>query len=308
MGEGDVTYEYNGVIEGDFGGCAECAGGGCSTCCGWSLPVVYIPLPYLRVDNLSVWAGVYGAKNPSHLGEGAGFGFEEGLNFGGCLPGLSNHGLSYQFGLNVVQSELSGNEFTSSSRDQYYFTGGIFRRVDWGLQGGVVIDYLKDQWYFDSYELTQLRAEVSWVYPCLHEIGFMYSGALRSGHTFIGQAGPIANPTLTTRDIYSLFYRRRFASCNGGELRFYGGLTDRGDGVLGGNVSVPMNDCWALNAAFNYLIPEEGNGPQGDFNEGWFVGIRMVWTPGGNGCGNQCDYNRPLFDVANPGLMMLDLR
>lgn len=309
VGEGDVTYEVEGAFEGEFGGCENCDGGccgdsscgGCVDCCGWSLPVICIPLPYLQIENLSAWVGVHGAKNLSHLGAGAGFGFEEGLNVSSSMPGLSRHGISYQLGLNLLQSELSGNEFTSSSRDQYYFTAGVFRRVDWGLQGGVAVDYLRDQWYFDDFGLTQVRAEVSWVYPCTHEIGFMYSGSIDDTTTVVGAGTSATNVALTVSNVYSVFYRRRFNSCSGAEGRFYAGVTDDSDGVFGGNVSVPINESWSLNAAFDYLIPEESNGPDGDFNEDWYVGIRMVWTPGGRGCDDPCGYNRPLFDVANPG-------
>ena len=65
-----------------------------------------------------------------------------------------------QVGYRGVSSHYSGASFAEDSRDQGFLTAGLFRRVDWGLQGGAVVDILFDDWYYNSLTLTQLRGEL----------------------------------------------------------------------------------------------------------------------------------------------------
>ena len=87
----------------------------------------------------------------------------------------------------------------------------------------------------------------------------------------------------------------------------FGGFTGDQDGLLGGDIRLPVNGRWALEANFTYLIPEESSMTTGHVEEGWNVGIGLVFFPGCN-TPYTLDYNRPLFNVADNGTMFLSPR
>ena len=118
------------------------------------------------------FGGVQGFTGPANRGGSGSFGFHEGFNWG-----LPLGGLAWQWGANWTQNNFDGSIFTADQRNQILLTAGLFRRVDWGLQGGVVVDYLHDDWYTTA-NLLQLRGELSWVYPYAHELGFWFATSL----------------------------------------------------------------------------------------------------------------------------------
>ena len=163
--------------------------------------------------------------------------------------------LGMQFGVNGIHSNFSAAERTDETRNQIFATGGLFRRVDWGLQGGVVFDYLSDHWYAD-YEVTQLRGEGSWVFPCAHELGFWFTSALDEDTAVSTFDRPRAVETETFEpiDLYAFFYRRRFEELPGAQFRFYAGFTGDSDGLIGGDLRLPLSCDFSLECAFTYQI------------------------------------------------------
>ena len=223
------------------------------------------------------------------------------------MPCLPCSDLAMQFGLSANFSNFEGATFannaalatTTDNRYQMFVTWGIFRRVDWGLQGGVVLDYLRDDWYANM-DMAQLRGEMSWVYPCAHEIGFWFAASMNTGND-TGQILINGVPTNVAEgweatDMYAFFYRLRFAE-RGGEGRWFGGFTGDGDGLVGADIWLPINNNWSFQADYTYLLPKDTPGVAGNQNECWNVSFNMVWTPGF--CSDP--YNRPLFNVANNG-------
>ena len=151
----------------DDGTCGECSS--CLVPCGFIFPA----------GNLELFAGVQGFTGPANQSAGGGsFGFNEGLNWGmpiplfGCLGG--------QVGFRATQSNLSGSDASDDTRRQAFVTAGLFRRVDVGLQGGVVVDWLSDGWYRDV-DLVNLRMELSWMIDGTHELGFWGTGGTKNG-------------------------------------------------------------------------------------------------------------------------------
>jgi len=216
-----------------------------------------------------------------------------------------------QIGANFTHSNFSGAEFTDESRHQIFLTGGLFRRVDWGLQGGIVFDYLSDDWYA-SYDVTQLRAELSWVFPCAHEVGFWFTASLDEDTTASPPAVG-ATPGVETfegTDLYAFFYRHRFAGCEGGTARLYAGFSGDSDGLLGTDMQIPITCDISVEGGFTYLIPEQGagvNGGRGHEHESWNVSIGLVWYPGA-GTAYGGDYFAPLFNPADNGSFMVGKR
>ena len=248
-------------------------------------------------------AGVQGFTAAPNMGNTGSFGFHYGFNWGAPVPCMPHGELGMQLGYRGVSTNFSGSALTPDTRTQSFFTGGIFRRVDWGLQGGVVADVLIDDWYYHS-QLTQVRAELSWVYPACHELGFW--GAFHTGNdrdqTAVQNDNILAlNPIVfQPMDLYAFFYRRRFEEIGGGSARLYAGFTGTSDGLIGADIKLPLSESLALQSGFAYVIPDESNKAIAYHEEAWNVAISLVWYPGQRkAVGN--DYYRPLFDVADNG-------
>ncbi len=324
MSEGETIYSDEGTSggyyeegysEGDYyedgyGG-GSCGDGYCGDdpyfTRGVCLPLCLPPLPIPRFENLSLFAGVNAFTGPANRGGTGSFGFAEGFNWGNHFA-FSRAGLSYQVGAMVTQSNFSGTDFTLDTRDQFFLTGGIFRRVDCGLQGGIVFDYFHDEWYYQL-DLTQLRYELSWVFDGCQEVGFWGASGLGNQITTAtfrtNNNGVVATTTedFTSTDIFAAFYRRKFGC--GGEGRFWGGATGQQDGIIGADMTLPVTTCVDLTSSFTYLIPDQGPNDDGVVQESWNVFVGLVWYPG---CMRRCDcpYDRPLFNVANNGSFMVD--
>jgi hypothetical protein len=278
-------------------------------------------LPILRPAwcRFDFFAGVQGYTGPPNFpvtsttnnlaraGSG-GFGFYEGFNEGRSLRRLCGCDLAAQLGLRATQSNLSGANFTTDNRQQVFVTGGFFRRVDFGLQYGLVADYLRDDWYFRT-DLLQLRGELSWNTGRSHEFGFQFMAGTDSdtSSTVVRDAlGAVVQSQLSLEatDQYRAFYRRNIRGA-GYWSAFVGG-TNQQDTVMGASVSVPLQARVLLAAGATYLDPNESLADGGFEQEGWNVSVGIVFRPGGPmGCGRYC---RPMFDVADNGSFLVDRR
>jgi len=297
--------------DGDCGD-GDCGAGGCSTgscgtgCCGVcvSCCLLPIPIPVICMDNFEISMGVHGFTGPTNLGQTGSFGFNEGINWATSLPCTPCGELGVQLGAEFTHSNFSGAEFTNDDRNQVFVTGGVFRRVDWGFQGGVVVDYLSDDWYFNA-DLVQVRGELSWMFPQGHELGAWFTvGTSDDTSTFTNIGAAATTETFASTDIFAFFYRTQFDGC-GAQGRLFGGFTGDSDGLIGGDIRLPISSRWALDAGFTYLIPEEATGARGHEQESWNVGINLVWYPGARTATDR-DYYRPLFNVANNGSFLVD--
>jgi len=315
--EGDVVQGLPGFGGGYGGpcGCLNCGVDPCPpNCCGnWNSCGPVSPcclLPRVPLNGLEYFAGVQGFTGPVNRGGSGSFGFHEGFNLG--VPWCGCWGA--QFGVNVTQNNFDGSFFTTDSRNQVFVTGGWFRRVDWGLQGGLVVDYLHDEWDYSA-DLLQLRGELSWKYCGCHEVGLWFTAGVNDADNLLvrqpiqGDSAIVfqnARATIEVNELYAFFYRRQFAC--GGEGRVFGGFSGNNQGLVGADVLAPLNPCWSLRAGFLYVTPD-GHQDQSrpDFaEESWNVGISLVWTP----CPRQpCvpNYCRPLFNVADNGSFLTRL-
>lgn len=301
---------------GDPACCGPCGSNACGP--GWGgwggclwIPIcVFVPRPPL--EGFEAFGGVQGFTGPANRGGAGSFGFHEGFNWGIPLGGF----LAGQWGANWTQSNFDGNYLTSDRRNQTFVTAGLYRRIDWGLQGGLVVDYLHDDWDYRA-DLTQLRGELSWLWCGCNEIGFWFTAGINDAND-IAIRRPIASnngdtirftsttSTLAVNEIYAFFFRRQFAS--GGQGRVFGGFTGHGQGLVGGDAQLPLNPYWSLRTNFIYAVPtgeDTSNDPRFT-RESWNVGISLVWTP----CARSAScptYSRPLFNVADNGTFLTRL-
>ncbi len=316
-------YENACGIEGVYAADPVCGlevHGDCSCdACNDELGNVPLCLPLLRINwkRFDFFVGVQGFKGPlnfantnaanANIRSGSGsFGFYQGYNEGRSLRRWLGWDMAMQTGVRATQSNLSGAEFTNETRHQVFVTAGLFRQVDYGLQYGLVVDYLNQDWYFQG-DSVQLRGELSWRNATCHIWGFQFMAGLEDDNstTFVDDgAGNQITSTITFEptDQYRVFYRRLLNQS--GHWNAFAGWTDNDDGLLGMDMSLPMRRNLLLSTGVTYLIPHEGSGNNGNEEEGWNISLGLVYRPGGpKGGGRYC---RPMFDVADNGTFMLD--
>ncbi len=297
--------------------CAQCRGGSARGVDG-----VPLFLPILRVDwsRFDLFAGVQGytgpmnsvaaegQEDPIRSGSGS-FGFYQGFNQGRSLRHWLGLDLAAQIGVRTTQSNLSGSEFTDDTRQQVFLTGGFFRRVDRGLQYGLVVDYLNEDWYHQA-DVTQLRGELSWRTRRCDEFGFQFMtglGGERSTTFFQDPDGlrSISSAFIESTNHYRFFYRWRLPG--EGAWSAFGGWSEADQGVLGTQIDLPLVKQVALQTGFAYFAPDDALGSEEHRSEAWNVSLGLVFRPGGPRRGTQ-RYSTPLLPVADNGTFVLRRR
>lgn len=297
---GEMIMEEGDMMPHEMGDACECGGAGCGLC----QQGIWAVLCEAR-QRTEWFYGATGFTGPVNRGSSGSFGFEGGFNTGSPLFG-GWRGLGVQGGVGGTVTNFNGSDITHDQRNQVFVTLGLFRRVDWGLQGGVVVDHVHDDWYANV-DLSQLRGEFSWVVPQGSELGFLFAASndddIVDGVLQTGTALPTTiRETWTVNDYYAIFLRHTF--CEGGYVKAFAGWTGSSDGILGAEGYVPLNDNWSLRHSYTYIIPQEGPIDGGHEQECWNLSMQLVWQPCGRSqCGK--DYYRPLFNVANNGTMFI---
>lgn len=301
----------------DFSG--PCGCDACADNCDVDCFPLFLPIFRVQWKRFEFFAGTQGFKGPLNFARTLGsddsvrsgsgsFGFHQGFNEGRSLKHWLRCDLAAQFGLRATQNNLSGAEFTEDTRQQVFLTYGWFRRVDYGMQYGLVLDYLSDDWYYQA-NLLQLRGELSWKTRGCDVFGFQFMTSVRddTSNTLVrDQTGSLLSSVISfeSTDQYRFFYRRMLP--RNGDWDVFAGWTDGDDGVIGSTFTLPLANKVALRGGTTYLVPSEGDSNGGNREEGWNIFLGVVWRPGGpNGCGRYC---RPMFDVADNGTMMVDLK
>jgi hypothetical protein len=311
-------YPMGGSTEGtvfDSGEGCETCGEPCGPTCdpgggGWGPGAYWGCPPFGWVRDLTVFAGVQAFKGPADWGENGNFGIHEGVNW--STPLGDPWGLGFQVGFEADQSNFRGHGVNpTGDRDQVFVTAGIFqRKVMGGIQWGLAFDLMHDAYYYTA-DVKQIRGEVAAVWPGWREIGFW--GAFGVGrdqveavtlHTVAGDLD-VSGFTLEPTSQFNFFYRQYFR--NGGEGRLWAGFTNNTDFTFGGDLWIPVGTHWAIENSFNVLIPKEGRGTAAR-EESWGMMVQLVWYPGYSARASRNNPYRPLFNVANNSVFMVDAK
>lgn len=234
------------------GGCAE---GFRSECCNSLL------------QNLSLFMGLEGSKQPQDFGVNANFGGRFHANLG--LPLLPDQGIGVQIGTalnytdNAVQvfERIEGN----SERFQSYTTIGMFQRAECGWAWAVGYDFLYQDSY-DNFKLGQLRGDLGFQYDACNEFGSWFACSLEKDRGHFG-AIPLVLDPITQGSVY---WRRTWE--NDTQTTFWLGIAE-GHGevnvalgdlppvderlVFGSDVFVPLSPALALFGQANFLTPAD---------------------------------------------------
>ena len=292
----------------DTGVVVEDGGESCADCLaseGWGAHTLHS----YWADHLSVFGGAHGFKNDANLGLDGSFGFHYGVNFGSAAKNIIlPPSFGWQVGAQFANSNLNAASFTNEERNQVFLTAGLFRRGDYGLQGGLVVDFMWDDWYFEpQVKVAQLRGELSMAITPRKSLGFRFATSLQEQsvriRSFIDDDELV---TWATKDQYTFFYRTRLFGGGRGEATLFAGFTGQSDGIIGGKTRMPLHNGWAFETDYTYIIPDEPKrGGFANFNESWNIALNLVWYPGSLKCGCWNRYHRPMFDVANNGTMII---
>ena len=306
----------------DGGSCATCGDceTGCQDCIGYGrvggVPPGYIADCWMFglgriLREAEYFGGAQAFQTSSFLIPGTNerigdcsFGFYTGLNLGLPLRQLTCGLVSGQFGVRTVQSDYSGDLFSSDNRDQLFLTTGFYRRVDYGLQFGVVMDYLRENWFTDT-EVIQMRGDLAWVYPTGSAFGFRFTKNVQDWVSDGVVDGTSFSDLRTGTYNQSRFYWRN-GCVNGGWADFFLGWTDESHVVGGVEYDIPLTETWAINSGFTYLFPRdnpEATSFAGNSSDAWNVFVGMAWRPMGRNWYR--NYDQPLLPVADNGSMVL---
>ena len=244
--------------------------------------------------------------NENILASDSSFGLYGGFNLGIPLCQLTCGYLSGQFGIRSVTSNFNGNEFTVEDRRQLFITAGLYRRVDQGLQFGVVADILHEEWFTES-DLVQIRSDIGWVYSGGSTFGFRYTTGVQDDST-VGtfNGNDFFDFFQTTDDNYRFYYRRNAPGGGFGEI--YAGWAEASQTVFGVDVDLPVTDRVSFQSGFTAyfnddIVPAGGNFQGGNLNEAWNLFVGLSFKPQGRSWYRS--YDRPLFSVADNGTMFV---
>lgn len=310
--------------DGAFGGYDRCGcgqscdaawpGENCGSCGGWedawgSCGDCGLSAEVHRLwwRNLSLWAGVHGFKGPFDEGLNGNFGFHEGVNLG--MPLGLPWAVGFQIGFQATHSNFKGEPiqlgnqqitWNTADRNQIFLTGGLFRRaVFGGMQWGVAVDFLHDD-YYDVADVARIRTEAGYVFSGGRELGYWGAYGTNSDRILTQQVR-LLEPT----DMFAFYYRRYFT--NGGEGRIWAGFTGQGDGILGADVRLALGGSWGLENHANYIIAKQGSANGGQREESWGISINLVWYPGRPASCVVNQVYRPLLSVADNSLFATDM-
>lgn len=202
-----------------------------------------------------------------------------------------------------MQSNFDGSSQTPDNRDQLFVTAGIYRRVDYGLQVGVAVDVLHEEWFTET-DLSQIRGDIGWVYGNGSVLGFRSATGLQ-GDTTRGILNGVAFSGLvnTTVDYYRFYYRHNCAIGGYSELAF--GWTDDSHFVSSLDFDLQVTDCIGMQSGFAYYLGDDNAvAAVAPDNDAWNIYVGLVWRPQGRNWWRS--YDRPMFDVADNGTLLIE--
>src|SRR3984893_6468383 len=134
-------------------------------------------------DNLSLFVGPDGSKQPQDLGINTNMGVRFSVNWGLPVSERLKLGIQRGVGANVsdnavhVLDQIQG----TTRRTQTFVTAGVFEHptetISWGLVYDTVFEH-----YYDDFLLSQLRGQVGYSVTKDNEIGASFTKELQSGN------------------------------------------------------------------------------------------------------------------------------
>ena len=215
-------------------------------------------------ENLRLFVGLDGSKQPQDLGINANMGVRLAVNAG--VPLVRSHGVGVQVGaaLNLSDAAVHVLDQVSSTsrRTQTFATIGVFQQrsaFGWAL----AYDHLHER-YFDTFTLAQIRGEVSARVSGHDELGSGFTGPIRHATAM----APGAAVRLDPIGQLTGFERHEWAS--GAVTTIWAGAASRHHNVVlvfddnsedrhvvvyGARLDLPLNERLRITGSGNFLTP-----------------------------------------------------
>lgn len=268
------------------------------------------PAPTAWLENLSLFGGLDGAKEPEDLGVNAHFGYRVALNWG--VPLWEDAGLGLQAGTAINRTENAVRVFHAIggplARTQSFTTVGLFQRTDMGLRWGAVYDFRHDD-YYGSLDFGQVRGQIGYAFTPADEVGAW--GTLRTNGSPLLVNGNVMD--LRPIDQVNLFWRhvwadqqvtRAWVGVAQSHGRFL--LVAPGEGpvrhpiALGADVHLPLSDYVAIFGEAQFITPNDTGTVTATFG--------IAFYPGGGARRAGTNAFAPLMPLANSPSFAVDLR
>lgn len=263
-------------------------------------------------DELTLFGGIDGSKQPQDFGVNANLGGQAHVNWG--LPLYEEWGVGLQLGQAIVSSDNAVRVYEllgeSTTRFQSFTSIGLFQRTEQGFAWGFTYDWLQED-SFDEFSLQQWRLRAAMdVGPCDQ---WAVSANLSSGSDVGLFQGP--NPvTVRLSAIDQLRFEWRHWWPSGTQTTGWCGLAE-GHGednavtgpsdafdetfLLGADILAPLNDRLAIYGETNLIFPADSGTVDA------FLGFQFY--PGGGAFRARRGTFSPLLPTAAPTSFSTDL-
>lgn len=262
------------------------------------------------LENLHLFGGIEGSKQPQDFGVNANLGGRFHANWG--MPVLSEFGLGMQLGTAIVSTDNAVRVYEllgeATQRRQYYTTAGLFQRLDNGWSWGLAYDFLYQE-SFDNFFLGQWRIRTAYDLSRDWQIGMTVNLA------DVDETGQFNATTVTLDPISQVhwYLRRRWES--GTQTSAWFGLAEEhGENnavtgpsggkdevfLMGADFLAPLNNHLALYGETNLMMPADTGTVDA------FLGVQ--WYPWGNARRARRTRFAPVLPVAGSPTFSVDLR
>lgn len=255
-------------------------------------------------SNPNNFGGRVGVNMGWPLKEAAGIGAQFGVSYG-----------FYNFHGRGASNGANGGTENSSIEDHLMLTFGLFHRADlcepcpdrwsWGVAyDRLLADNIGEE--ADEIALGQWRIQVGYALSASDEVGFWTT--LGDEEDELKSLGSDVHPLHQC----SIFWHHKW--CEGADTRaWFGVAEDPGSFVFGADAEYPLNDCVALTARAQYILPSSRGGESGGIASGfeqefWNIAVGLAYYPGGTSKSDTVAGRRwmPYFDVADNGSFALE--
>jgi hypothetical protein len=218
-----------------------------------------------KLENLSVFVGPDGSKQPQDLGINANMGIRFGVNFG--VPVVERFNLGAQIGVaeNVSDSAVHVLDQVegTSRRTQTFVTVGIFQRPTPAFNWGLVYDFSHER-YYDDFNLGQVRGQVGFGLRESDEVGARFAKSVQ------GDAGSMGGTAVRLDPITQVTGYHRHTWATAAQTSVWAGVAnghhnvvwvfddnsrDHNVLVYGAELSMPLSERFAISGAANLVTP-----------------------------------------------------
>jgi hypothetical protein len=261
-------------------------------------------------ENLSLFVGPDGSKQPQDLGINAEMGIRFAANW--AFPISERFNLGAQVGAASNLSDGAVNVLNQiggpGHRTQTFVTIGVFQRPSSRVNWGVVYDTSFER-YYDNFRFAQWRGQAGYGVSNSDEVGIWFA---KSAHGQDGQfAGtavrldPISQVNAYTRHTWANHARTAVwvgvANAHGNVVWVLPANTTTGPVlVYGSELDLPLSERFAVTGMANFITPTATGSVDA------FLGL--TFYPGRSGFRADRNTFAPLTTVANNPTMAIDLR